>query len=294
MRRNLATLDRDIHQYNRILQEAMAHGIENDMIYGGLEPGQLAVQALSAVSLTKNCAIGSRRVTIDGDVYRYGKGHALGVSPYDMHPGYGCFHGNRFKAVSGGVVSPASSGDMTLDILLDSESGAAEWFGTLNQMRGGLISGPSGGQPFQIRRIASHPAKADGQVVVITLREPLTRDVVATQQIELLQNPYGHMYVPMSNYHGCVGVPFTDIAALYHGWVLTWGLTWLTPGEAGIGSGLLDRTVCFMGNGAITQANTVDWGSSAGKSHQIAGFIVDYTASGDWDNPPMIMVQICP
>ena len=72
-RRNLATLDRDIAQMpNRLIQEAMAHGITNDMIYGGLVTGQTAVQAILADPVaTQNCLIGTRRVALDGKVYRY-------------------------------------------------------------------------------------------------------------------------------------------------------------------------------------------------------------------------------
>jgi len=143
-RQNLATLDRDIGQMiGRPLQEAMAHGITNDIIYGGLMPGQSSLQGLRSVSTEQNCLFGTRRVTWDGDVFRYAHPADESVEGgiYLVRPGMGCKNGHDpgYLGVTGGVVNARTAGDTTLDILLDSTSGAATWFGTAYNMVGARV-----------------------------------------------------------------------------------------------------------------------------------------------------------
>ena len=47
--------------------------------------------------------------------------------------------------------------------------------------------------------------------------------------------------------------------------------------------------VVFDGAGAINQAI-----NGTTETFQVAGFIIDKTTSGTWDNPPLIMLQISP
>ena len=73
MKRDLSAIDRDIGQdWSRIIQEAFKHGIDCDIIQGGLLPGR-PVQGLYEVKDIQNYVIGSRRMTPDGRVFRYAK-----------------------------------------------------------------------------------------------------------------------------------------------------------------------------------------------------------------------------
>lgn len=59
-KRDLASMDADMFTpIGRLLQQAMAHGINNTVIHGGLVTGQTAVQSVYAYSTTKNCVLGT-------------------------------------------------------------------------------------------------------------------------------------------------------------------------------------------------------------------------------------------
>lgn len=59
-KRDLATMDADMFSpIGRVLQQAMAHGINNNIIHGGLVTGQTSVQSVYAYSTTKNCTLGT-------------------------------------------------------------------------------------------------------------------------------------------------------------------------------------------------------------------------------------------
>lgn len=61
VRQNLAAMDRDIAQMvGRPLQEAFAHGIDCDIIHGGLLSGQSTVQSIYAEAASQNCILGSK------------------------------------------------------------------------------------------------------------------------------------------------------------------------------------------------------------------------------------------
>ena len=63
MRRDLSAIDRNIGQmWSRIIQEAFEHGIDCDIIHGGLLPGR-PVQGLYKVSDIQNYLIGTRRIS---------------------------------------------------------------------------------------------------------------------------------------------------------------------------------------------------------------------------------------
>lgn len=71
-KRNLATMDTDMFTpIGRLLQQGMAHGITNDMIFGGLVTGQTDLQNLYVSQTTQNCLVPTRRVTWQGEVYKY-------------------------------------------------------------------------------------------------------------------------------------------------------------------------------------------------------------------------------
>jgi len=295
-RRNLATLDRDIAQMtNRTLQEAMAHGIENDMIYGGLLTGQSALQGLRSVAATQNCLFGTRRVTWDGDVFRYAHPDdtSAAATIYLVRPGMGCKNGHDpgFLAVTGGVVNARAVGDSTLNILLDATTGAAHWFGTAYNMVGARVV-LAGMNPVQQYRIIAHGVGATGATITITLDGTIPAIIAATTMIEITPNAYTDVQAGGSLECSVVGVPNAPMPAGYNGWIQTWGVLWVTPGITGVGEGNNDRTVVFHDDGSIHQSSDHTWGAT--DAHQYAGFIVHRTAHTAWSNPPFIMLQISP
>jgi len=73
MKRDLSALDRDIGQdWSRIIQEAFKHGIDCNIIQGGLLEGK-SEQGIYEVSDTQNYGIGDRLITPDGRIFHYAK-----------------------------------------------------------------------------------------------------------------------------------------------------------------------------------------------------------------------------
>lgn len=62
-KRNLANIDADMFSpIGRLLQQGFAHGLDCDIVQGGLESGQTALQSIYAQAAVQNCAIGSKLV----------------------------------------------------------------------------------------------------------------------------------------------------------------------------------------------------------------------------------------
>ena len=73
MKRDLSAIDRDIGQdWSRIIQEAFKHGIDCNIIQGGLLEGK-SEQGIYEVSDTQNYGIGDRLITPDGRIFHYAK-----------------------------------------------------------------------------------------------------------------------------------------------------------------------------------------------------------------------------
>jgi hypothetical protein len=292
-RRNLANLDRTVGQMiGRPLQEAFAHGIENDMIYGGLESGQSSLQSLHAEALVQNCIIGTRRVRWDGRVYRYGKAsNIVSVRHFGLK-----FWGQIGDGVATTLAASQVVGDDTITITASGVSA--------NEFKGGMVTMFS--TPVQTRGILSNTATSGG-TIVITLDEPL--DTVVTSggtYTEVLHNPYLNLRLTAGPSGGDSGNDYSSVGGIpcaittvanYHLWVQTWGWVWVNPHgsslqDAGITGG--ERKVVFDCEGSITIPADVAHGpcGAGGGYQQPAGFIVDRSGAGS-SGPPLIMLQIC-
>jgi len=291
-RQNLATLDRDIAQMlGRPMQEAMAHGIMNDMIYGGLLSGQTTMQLLHAEAAVQNCLIGTRRVRWDGRVFRYGKpSNIVSVRHFGLK-----FWGQIADGIATTLAANQVVGDSTITI---AKVGIAA-----NDFRGGVVTMFS--TPVQTRGILSNTATSGGNVT-LTLDEPLTAVVTSgATYTEVLQNPYGNLRLTAGPSGGDAGNDYSSVAGLpcaittvadYFLWIQTWGWIWANPHgsslqNAGITGG--ERRLVFDCEGSITIPADVAHGpcGAGGGYQQPAGFIVDRSAAGV-SGPPLIMLQI--
>lgn len=297
MRQNFAELDRDIGQMiGRPLQEGMAHGIENDMIYGGLLAGQAALQGLRSVSAVQNCLFGTRRVTWDGDVFKYAHPAANSVAGtiYHVRPGMGCknSHDPGYLRVTGGNIAERAVDDTTMTILLDTTSGSADWFGTAYNMVGAKMVF-AGMSPVQQYTIVGHSVGGNGATITLTIDGGVTAIIAAATMMEITPNAYTLVAAGGSLMTSVVGVPAAPMPATYNGWIQTWGILWVTPGITGIGEGNEDRAVIFHDDGSIHQLSDGNaWGTT--DCNQYAGFISHRTTVGGFSNPPFIMLQISP
>jgi len=262
-------------------------GIRGTVTKGNIIYDAVDLEANNELYETETTAkypIGTRVVSCDGRVFRYA------LASLEVKPGFGAFNLNVFNAITGGCVNAQAVGDKSIVLLCDSTTGGTSWFGTENRMAGGYISLPTG-TITQVRRIVSHAASANGSNVTVNLDGPLTEAVTAAEMCEVMQNPYSALTQQGHTRASVVGVPVTTIAAGSYGWIQTWGPTWITPSVAGVGSAERERTLIFYSDGSVRNINDVDM-STYGS--QIAGFCINVTATGDWTNPPFVMLQISP
>ena len=292
-KRNLATIDSDMFTpIGRLVQQGMAHGITNDMVYGGWETGQTSLQGLHAESATQNCAIGTRRVRWDGRVFRYAKAsNIVSVRHFGLKFWYQIGDGLATTAAASSIVG-ASTITMT--------DAAA----TLDEYKGGYVTMFT--TPVQTRGILGNTAVSGG-VTVITLDESLTGAVtIDSTYIEILHNPYSNVRLTAGPSGGDTGNDYSSVAGIpcaittvanYYLWLQTWGPIWVNPHgsslqDAGITGS--ERKVVFDCEGSITLEDDAAHGPCAGgEDMQLAGFIIDRSTAGT-SGPPLIMLQICP
>jgi hypothetical protein len=225
--------------------------------------------------------IGDRVVLPDGRVFRYGK--AAGA----LNPKFGAKNGVTFLD-SDNTEAVAALGATEISITLTATSAGATYFGTKDGMVGGYFSQPDTAHA-QFRRIVTHPAGDDGDIIKIKLDAALTKAIAADSFYEILPNPYGYLKQDGSKMSSVMGMPNEVVASGAYFWMQTWGPKWCNPELTGIGSGDNDRLVVFNNAGSVTQAL-----NGTTETFQVAGFIIDQTASGNWTNPPFVMLQISP
>lgn len=224
------------------------------------------------------------RYRIGDKVYKYGK--ALDA----LKGCNGAFNTGIYNGVTGGNVTARVIGDTWVDILLDATTGGATWFGTKNNMVGGIYVQPDFANA-QTRIITGHEKGSDGATIKIYLDGPITRTMVAVSITEICQNPYNQLTTTGDEYMSVMGVPTTVIASGEYGWLQTWGPCRIIP-SLPVADTINWRTVVFVGNGTIKSFDDAI-SASASDSYQIAGFVLDAT-TGALDNPPFIMLQISP
>ncbi len=225
--------------------------------------------------------VGDRVVLPDGRVFRYAK--AAGA----LNPKFGAKNSVTFLD-SDNTQAAAAIGDTEISITLNATSDDSTYFGTADQMVGAYFSQPDTAH-CTFRRIIAHGVGDTGDVIKITLDAPLTRAIPVNSFYEILPNPYGYVNQDGSLLSSVMGMPLIVVASGSYCWIQTWGPYWVNVAVGGVGSGSNDRLVVFDGAGAINQAI-----NGTTETFQVAGFIIDKTTSGTWDNPPFVMLQISP
>lgn len=312
MKRDLALIDRDINQGQRIISEGFRDGITNDMIYGGLEEGQSVLQGCYEMSLTKNCGWGTRRITWDGQVFKYAKAFTGGVaSEFGAANIHGGGAGNNTTGPTSNTISShlavtqvdlatglAGCSVITVPIHTGDYHGEiGDGIVAANELVGGyaIINNGTSQHPDFRRIIANTACEAGtGSTIQITLDGPLfTAITVGTTYIEILANPYNKMVsgnVQNGGYVSFLGVPVITVATLYNFWLKTWGPTWITSDGATNNQGS-DREVYFQNNGSIVSGYDVTYVTSHPLGLQRAGFSMEKTSSG-YSGPPLVMLQV--
>lgn len=275
MRQNLAALDRDILQaHGRIFQEAFAHGIENDMVYGGLLAGQSAMQGLTVEQATQNCILGTRRVNADGRVHKYSRVTLI--------------HGNIrqgikfYETLADGIdyVAPSQIqliGSLTISVV--AANGVA-----VNELANGyIIVHTHAVANHQFRRIVSNTVAAAGAVTTITVEEPFTQAIAIAFGCEIFRSPYYNLRWTegAADMTSVAGIPvIACTVANYFQWVQTWGHCWGNiygaTGGASVGG---ERRLVFDQAGNVQPSSDDRWAADP-SDVQHAGFTINRTGAG--------------
>jgi len=270
--------------------EPYAESLDGEITYADIEPG-CSYQGLYEQTEAQNYPIGARRETRqDGSMFYYSRArNIISTTKFGLK-----FYGRIGDGIATNLYQSQNAGDKTLTIV-----GAGF---SANDFRGGyvIIHGAAG---QQFRRILSSTATNGGNVT-LTLDHGLEVDVTNADYTEVLQNPYGNLRLMAGPSGGMAGNPFTSVAGMpnvmttqnnRHLWIKTWGPMWTNPHgdslqNAGITGG--ERKLVFDAEGSICIEDDVAHGPGVdGDEHQLAGHIIDRSASGV-SGPPLIQLTI--
>ncbi len=295
-KRDLAAIDTDMFTpIGRVLQQAMAHGITNDMIYGGLEVGQTSLQAIHAIAAIQNCRIGSRRVTWDGMVYRYGEAEST------LNTAYLCASSNRTQEVGySSVTTGAAAGEDTIIFTVAGGDGDGSGNIAVDYLKDGILCVDMGqvGAVYQMR-IKSNTVLTGGGggAMTVVVDEPFPLAVTDSMSVEAMACPYkGLINSGVSARASYLGLPQRDATSvLPYNWILTHGPCWVTPNNSLAVHNLGDAD---YSNQVV--AHPSEFGGSVGPHddayaltiyQQHVGFVLSWAQAGT-QGAPFIMLDI--
>lgn len=289
MRRDLSTIDRNIGQkWSRIIQEAFAHGITNDLIFGGLVAGQTSLQALYVASAIKNCSLGTRRITWDGRVFRYAK---AGANLVDMKHGVKGF--NKLVTEKAAICSAAAKDAKTLVVTFNGDF----WDAALgvDELYGGYISLYRNTDRQQRLIVGNTAVKASGGECTLTLNDALTVAIEASDECEILANPYSDVRNTPDVSSSVLGMPAVLATEDQYFWIQSWGTHRITPSGGELGQHAGERQFVFTADGSVRALRDEINDAEPGYSQQLAGFLIERTVDGtEGCAAPFIMLQISP
>jgi hypothetical protein len=170
--------------------------------------------------------IGTRMQLADGRVFFYALDGGSGLSGG---------HLNFAKATMGGHedvdVSAQDAGTKVVTV-----TPATTEIALANQYAEGFISIRETTGAGQIRKIKSHPSALSADPCVLTLYDPWTTTITASEQADLIHNPQYKVTESTTQEQLPAGIPLIGVTASYYFWNQTWGLcTALDAGTNPIG-----------------------------------------------------------
>ncbi len=243
-----------------------------------------------AKETTQRYVFGTRHITWDGRVFKYG--HATA----ECQSGYGAYN-LAVVNISANCPLAAVAGDRRLEVTVTSGGYAADGAIAKDELAGGyVVIGNSQEDPVNMLIVGND--KAASNLVWIDLEWPLPIAIAASAvgYTEIMLNPFAHLSGGATASSGAkasvMGIPKINLPATYNGWIQTWGPTWVTPPSAGAtapGYTDNDREVYFVANGSIVGAAS---GTVIESGFQRAGFIIHADTAGNNCGPPIIMLQL--
>jgi len=265
--------------------------IRGDVIYAPIA-GRIGIggvgQAKNTASSTQRYTLGTRLVSGDGRVFRYGR---CGASLTDMK--HGVKNNGTLVTEYGSIVSACAAGATSLTVTFNGDFNDTAL--AANQLIGGYISLYNSSSIRDQRMITSNTAvDAGGGACTIGIDEPIVTAVAATFGCEVLANPYYDLRNMNEIFSSVMGMPASLPTTGQYFWIQTWGPCRITPTGAELGQNQNERMFVFDAFGSLRSVDAMDTGNY---SEQNAGFIIEktgpLTASGG-EAAPFIMLQISP
>jgi len=284
--RDLANLDPDIGQdWSRIIRDIFKNGLEMscDIIHGERLTDR-PEQGIYAASDTQNYVLGTRRITPDGRVFRYGR---CGGSLSAMNRGvknYQCLVTRKAS-----ICKATLAGSKTLEVT------TASFIVTVveNWLNGGYISLYRGSDRAQRHLIGNTAVPViGGSNCILTLKDALTVGLNENDPCEILPNPYCNLIIADHNYTSVMGMPTVMATTGQFFWIQTWGPCRISPTGVALGVNQYEQMFTFFTNGGIHRE---DHAEGANRAEQVAGFMIERPDSLESEAAaPFIMLQISP
>ncbi len=236
---------------------------------------------LYRVSSTKETEydVGNRVVTPDGRVYRYALASAACTS------NTGCASATTKVGNFEHFNAANSIGDNSFEI--DNTRSSTY---TLDQLHGGyaLIHNADNSVMKSVGIVGNDVTDTDGNTVIY-MDTTFQNVTTVSFRADLFASPYSSMSSVANNHRSVLGVPQAAAVSGEYFWLQTWGPTYISHGDAGMGAAAEQRQYVFGANWALFPHNA----AKATTQHcQHAGFIIHDTSAGN--SPPFMMLQISP
>lgn len=248
-----------------------------------------------AVEATQRYMVGTRYITWDGSVYKYGcAGDTLSTA-------HGCWSGD-WQAICQWAQFPTTHeiGANPINITTKTTYDGISFDGlfTKDVLAGGFIAlFPGGGVEAMNYGIVGNDAAAAAGTMAIYLDHPLRSKItLATGSAEGIFSPYRHLHredagEPNSCVrHPVLGVPMANATTtLPYVWIKTWGPIHCSTPDASVGNDVNNFELVWRHDGSVEDKSTTALGMQ-----QSAGFTLfqDYNDGSPQQGSPFFMLQI--
>ena len=241
-----------------------------------------------ATETTQRYAWGTRGITWDGKVFKYGRSKAT------LYAGYGAVNAASIDVsdlLNSNHPSTIAVGDRSVLVAVAAND-------TYNE--GGIAEDELVGAQF----VVGHGAAATTEQRTVIGNESIAAATAGNIKVymdapfalthttgfcELPLNPYGYLTRTDPGIASVMGVPVITATTGQMLWIQTWGLCWCVPGgaDATPGDSQNHRTVVFVGDHTVNGVDII----TLENGYQVAGFITDSTEAAT-GAMPMVMLQI--
>ena len=240
---------------------------------------------------TQRFVPGTRQITWDGRVFKYGK---CGATLESMK--YFVFNYNQLvaeKTTPTATVDAAVAGDTVLGLTVTGATIGVSRNGIIaeNELCGGHISIYTSSSDRPQRMIVGNTAlAAAGTSFKIEIDEPITATITALTATEIGANPYSDLRRDAGGYASAMGLPCVVAVTDNFFWIQTWGMCRVSPdNNANHGHENNRRQFCVDQYGVSQMPAAYD---AAKASRQNVGFVVERSGSAFGDTAPFVMLQI--